>query len=310
MKKVLPVAVGVIKNPAGEVLIGLRHRSAHQGGLWEFPGGKIEPGETVEQALARELKEELAIDMTAGEPLMTLHHDYGDLCVRLIVWTVDRYIGLPESCEGQPLKWVKPSDLIHFSFPEANRPIISAINLPPFYALLDGPDPAVLLKNLAHILDHGVKLVQARLKALPKAAAIKFIEQAYPLCRQAGARLLLNSSIQGSASLAADGIHLTGEHLLAWPSRPEKGELLAASCHSAAELQKAQQLGVDFAVLAPVLPTTSHPGAAHLGWERFAALVAPANVPVYALGGLALTDLAAVRRAGGQGIAGISAFLP
>ena len=310
MKKVLQVAVGVIKNTQGEILIALRDRSAHQGGLWEFPGGKIEQDETVEKALTRELKEELDIDVEAALPLITINHDYADLSVRLKVWSVERFLGQAKSCEGQPLKWVKPCELEYFSFPEANLPIISAVRLPPYYAILDDRDEAILLTNLEAILAKGVKLIQARLKSLSAERAAEFIERAYPLCRQAGASLLINSSVQGCELLSADGIHLTSRHLMALPERPKMSGWVAASCHNEVELQKAQKLGVDFVVLAPVLPTATHPGAEHLGWERFSELVEQVNMPVYALGGLSLDNLAEVRCRGGQGIAGIRGFLP
>ena len=309
MKAVLQVAVGVIKNAQGEILIALRDRSAHQGGLWEFPGGKIERDETVEQALVRELKEELDINVEAASPLITIHHDYADLSVRLKVWTIERFSSQAKSCEGQPLKWVKPCELEHFSFPEANLPIISAVRLPPYYAILDDRDGASLLANLDAILAKGVKLIQARLKSMSAEMAAEFIDRAYPLCRQAGASLLINSSVQGCGLLSADGIHLTSRHLMALSEKPKVPGWVAASCHNAVELQKAQKLGVDFAVLAPVLPTATHPGVEHLGWKRFSELVAEVNMPVYALGGLSLDDLAEVRCRGGQGIAGIRAFL-
>ena len=309
MKKVLQVAVGVIKNDCGEILIALRDSSAHQGGLWEFPGGKIERNETVEQALTRELKEELDIDVEGAAPLIRITHHYADLSVRLAVWTVERFSGLAKSCEGQPLKWVTPWELEHFSFPEANWPIISAVRLPPYYAILDDRDEAFLLTKLETVLAKGVKLIQARLKSLSAEKAVEFIGQAYPLCRQAGASLLINSSVQGYQSLSSDGIHLTSRHLWALSERPKVRGWVAVSCHNAAELQQAQKLGVDFAVLAPVLPTATHPGAKPMGWERFSELVERVNIPVYALGGLSMDDMAEVKCRGGQGIAGISAFL-
>ncbi|MGR9044712.1 MAG: Nudix family hydrolase [Gammaproteobacteria bacterium] len=309
MKTVLRVAVGVIKNAQGEILIALRDRSVHQGGLWEFPGGKIERDETVEQALARELKEELDIDVEKAVPLISIDHDYADLSVRLKVCTVERFRGHPKSVEGQPLKWVEPSKLKHFAFPEANWPILSAARLPPYYAILDDRDESALMPNLEKILAKGIKLIQARIKSVSAERAAEFIDQAHPLCRRAGASLLINSSVQGIEALSADGVHLTGRHLRALSERPKVRGWVGASCHNAMELQHAQQMGVDFAVLAPVMPTATHPDAEPLGLARFSELVAKVNLPVYALGGLSLDDLVDVRDAGGQGIAGISAFL-
>jgi 8-oxo-dGTP diphosphatase len=303
----LQVAVGVVKNPEGKILISLRHAELHQGGLWEFPGGKIEPSETVGSALARELKEELNITVTAASPLITIRHRYPDRFVQLNVFLVEQFSGEAKSLEGQSFKWVEPHELEHYEFPSANRPIISAARLPHHYAILDDADEASLLPNLQKILDRGVKLIQARLKNLSPAAVAAFIEQAYPLCRQQQAVLLMNSAVDCSAEV--DGIHLTSRDLMALTKRPENIKWLAASCHNLEQLQYAQNIGVDFVVLAPVLPTQTHPDAAALGWEQFAELVAEVNLPVYALGGMTTASLDTARHCGGQGIAAIRAFL-
>jgi len=312
----LQVAVGVVKNPEGKILISLRHAALHQGGLWEFPGGKIEASETAEFALARELKEELNITVTAATPLITVNHQYPDRFVQLNVFLVEQFSGEAKSCEGQPFKWVAPTELDRYAFPAANRHIITAARLPPYYAILDDADEALLLTNLQKILNRGVRLIQARLKALSPAAVAKFVEQAYPLCKQQQAVLLMNSAVEYSDEV--DGIHLTSCHLMALrpcsgqalTTRPGNSKWLAASCHNLEQLQHAQKIGVDFVVLAPVLATQTHPGTASLGWEQFAELVAKVNLPVYALGGMTESNLITARQSGGQGIAAIRAFLP
>ncbi len=202
----LQVAVGVVKNPEGKILISLRHAELHQGGLWEFPGGKIEVSETAEFALARELKEELNITVTASTPLITINHQYPDRFVRLNVFLVEQFSGEAKSLEGQPFKWALPSELEHYAFPAANQPIIIAARLPHHYAILDDADEALLLTNLQKLLNRGIKLIQARLKTLPPVMVAKFIEQAYPLCQQQRALLLMNSAVECSAGV--DGIHL------------------------------------------------------------------------------------------------------
>ncbi len=312
----LQVAVGVVKNPEGKILISLRHADLHQGGLWEFPGGKIESSETAEQALARELKEELNITVTAATPLITVNHQYPDrFFVQLNVFLVEQFSDEAKSLEGQPFKWVTPAELEHYAFPAANQPIITAARLPHHYAILDDADEALLLTNLQKILNRGIKLIQARLKNLPPAAVAKFIEQAYPLCQQQQAVLLMNSAVE--CPVEVDGIHLTSSDLMALrpcsgqplTTRPGNSKWLAASCHNLEQLQHAQNIGVDFVVLAPVLATQTHPGAASLGWEQFAELVAKVNLPVYALGGMTESSLTAARQSGGQGIAAIRAFL-
>jgi len=307
--KPLQVAVGVVKNAAGQVLIALRDSSLHQGGLWEFPGGKVESSETAEQAMMRELKEELNLTVESAVPLITLTHQYPDRLVELHVFLVQQFSGLVKGCQGQPFRWVNADQLARYAFPAANRPILTAARLPPYYAILDDADESQLLGNLEKILSKGVKLIQARLKNLSSTAAKKFIEQAYPLCRQQGCLLLINSAVEYEGSLEVDGVHLTARHLLALDRRPENLRWLAASCHNVQELQHAQAIGVDFVVLAPVLATATHPEVDGLGWEKFAELVARSNIPVYALGGMSLASLECARQAGGQGIAAIRAFL-
>ncbi|WAK02827.1 Nudix family hydrolase [Methylobacter sp. YRD-M1] len=307
--KPLQVAVGVVKNAAGQILISLRDRSLHQGGLWEFPGGKIEPFETAGQALSRELKEELDITVEVASPLITIEHQYPDLAVQLHVFLVEQFSGHARGCEGQLFKWAAPDELDQYEFPAANGPIVTAARLPAYYAILDDADESLLLVNLQKILDRGVRLIQARLKAASRQAVEKFIEQAYPLCQERGALLLVNSAVEAACELDVNGIHLTSRHLMALGQRPVNIKWLAASCHNLQELRHAQAIGVDFAVLAPVLPTKTHPGKQVLGWQQFAELVSKVNLPTYALGGMSLSCLTTARQAGGQGIAAIRAFL-
>jgi len=121
------VAVGVLTNASGRVLIARRGADLHQGGLWEFPGGKVEPGEDVRQALTRELLEELGIRVEASEPLLTVEHDYGDRRVALDTHQVSHWQGEPRGQEGQPLAWVLPSGLDDYEFPEANLAIVERL---------------------------------------------------------------------------------------------------------------------------------------------------------------------------------------
>ena len=123
----LRVAVGVITNAAGEVLVARRHDHLHQGGLWEFPGGKMADGESVRQALARELREELDIRVERAAPLLAVEHDYPDRSVRLEVWHVLAFSGTPHGREGQPLRWLPAAALDPAEFPAANAPIIAAV---------------------------------------------------------------------------------------------------------------------------------------------------------------------------------------
>ncbi len=266
--------------------------------------------------MSRELKEELNIDVTNAKPLITIKHQYPDLAVQLNVFLVEHFSGIAESCEGQPFKWVTPMELTKYEFPAANQPIITAAQLPPFYAILDDVDESLLQVNLQKLLARGIKLIQFRLKTLPTEIIKKFIDAAYPLCKKHSAMLMLNSAVKNAENLPFNGIHLTSRHLMSLTSRPrlscatlEQPQWLAASCHNLQELQHAQTIGADFVVLAPVLATKTHPDAEPLGWDQFTKLVDQVNLPVYALGGLSEAELGIVRHAGGQGIAAIRAFV-
>jgi 8-oxo-dGTP diphosphatase len=305
----LHVAVGVIKDTAGNILISQRPTHVHQGGLWEFPGGKVKPGESVVQALTRELLEELGVKLERCEPLIKIHHHYHDLSVLLDVWTVTDFSGVADSCEGQPIRWVGANELATYDFPAANLPIIHAAQLPCFYAIIDEANPAELMANLRKILSKDIRLIQARLKTLSALTVQDFLRQALPLCQQYNAQLLLNSAVKNAATLNSSGLHLTSSDLMRLTERPKLSGWLAASCHNLAQLRQAEKIGVDFVVLAPVLKTETHPTALILGWEQFAELVAEVNIPVYALGGVTAGDKNTAQALGGQGISGIRTFL-
>jgi len=305
----LHVAVGVIKDDDGNILISLRHDAAHQGGLWEFPGGKIESGESVEQALTRELKEELDISVHELSPLIQIKHHYSDLNVLLDVWTVSCFSGKAIGCEGQQIKWVHPEQLTDYSFPEANSPIMTAARLPAEYAILNAGNTADLLTDLKQLLAKDIKLIQARIKSLTATEAAHFIKQALPLCKAKGARLLINSAVENARQLKVDGLHLTSTDLLALQRRPGGYAWVSASCHNLQQLKQAEKVGVDFVVLSPVLATKTHPDAEPLGWDAFQSFTGEVNIPVYALGGMQKTDCQKARSLGAQGIAGITCFL-
>ena len=127
MSQPIHVAVAVIRNARNDILISRRHADSHQGGLWEFPGGKLKRGESLQQALERELREELGIEIGAIRPLLEIEHDYGDRRVLLDVWLVQEFSGEARGLEGQPLNWVAPAELANYAFPAANRPILEAI---------------------------------------------------------------------------------------------------------------------------------------------------------------------------------------
>ena len=309
MTQPLHVAVGVIRDGDGRILLTQRAKHAHQGGLWEFPGGKLETNESITEALRRELREEVGIEVEAAKPLIKIHHHYPDLQVLLDVWQVEHFSGVATACEGQAMCWVAPQQLHDYSFPAANRPIIAAALLPDRYAILDGHSSAKVLENFHKILEKNVSLLQLRIKSLPTTEMQAVYTAVHAQCRQHKIRLLINSDLPIAETATVDGLHLSSRALLATKARPSGQNWVAASCHNLEELQHAQHIGVDFVVLAPVFPTSSHPQAQSLGMEKLALLIEQINLPVFALGGLSLNDIEMVKYAGGQGIAGISAFL-
>ncbi len=310
------VVAAVIVNPADKVLLALRPKDKHQGGLWEFPGGKVEPGEAALAALKRELYEELGINVTQARPLIQVRHCYPDKSVMLDVWRVDGFEGEAHGREGQVVEWVVPEQLPLRPFPAANQPIVTAARLPECYLIT--PEPTQqdqFLQQLTEALEAGIRLVQLRAKGLAEHDYRSLAVAAQALCQRYKARLLLNATPQCAIEVGAAGVHLSSQRLLALQARPSgyepsSGRWLAASCHNAAELQHAVQIGVDFVVLSPVKPTCSHPGVAALGLAQMQALMADVPIPIYALGGMGRDDLETVFSHGGQGIAAIRGLWP
>lgn len=308
VKKQIHVAAGAIQDASGRILIAKRPDHVHQGGLWEFPGGKLEPGEAPEEGLARELREELGIRVLSSRPLIRIHHDYGDRPVLLDVHRISTFAGAPHGREGQPLAWVHPEDMDPEIFPAADRPIITALRLPALYLVTgdDPNDPDAFFARLTRALERGIRLVQLRAHDLSDAAYAHLAEGAYGLCERHDARLLLNRDPDLVRDLPCHGLHLTSRRLAELAQRPlGDGSLVGASCHSAEDLSRAGHLGLDYALLSPVRATASHPDTESLGWGRFSALADRAMLPVYALGGLGPADLEDAFCHGAQGIAAI-----
>ena len=303
------VAVAVIENARGEILLARRPEHVHQGGLWEFPGGKVEPGEDIRAALDRELHEELGITAKAAHPLLRVQHDYPDKSVLLDVWRVSAIHGTPHGREGQRVLWVARGELRNYQFPKANAPIVTAALLPSVYLITGEPDAGAMqfLQRLEHAVSAGVRLVQLRTKSLDPIRYKALAQDALRLCHAQGAQLLLNSEPQLAVELNADGVHLSSVRLAALHERPlPRTQWVAASVHSLDQLQQAQAIDVDFVVASPVLPTPSHPGATCLGWDGLGVLTESAKVPVFALGGMKPEHSRHAYKYGAQGVAVVS----
>lgn len=288
------------------ICITRRHDSTHQGGKWEFPGGKLEANEGPLAGLQRELREELGIQVRGAIPFLCVHHDYGDMEVTLDVWRVAQYEGTPRGREAQPLRWVRLAELDPSDFPDADRPVIRRLQLPTLYLLSDVGrfGTAEFSRRLARALEAGTRLVQLREPQMNRTEFVTYAHQLAALCHDFGARLLINADPDTVAECDADGVHLNSRRLMELSRRPlSQANWVAASCHNEQELQKAQQLDVDFVVLGPVLPTASHPNAPTMGWERFCALCGSTTLPVYAIGGTQPEHILKAWHGGARGLA-------
>jgi len=319
--------------PDGSFLLARRPAGKIWAGYWEFPGGKVEPGETTSHALVRELHEELGITATIAYPWLTRVFAYPHATVRLNFFRVTAWSGKLHPHEGQTFAWQPPQPMnlvpkgvlpfdptIHASagaygntpnhhisvspLLPANAPILRALSLPPLYAISNVQELGrnEFMHRLESALQNGLRLVQLREKHLVRDELRELAVQAIALAHAHGAKLLLNGDVALALEVGADGVQLSGAQLAQLHERPAL-DWCAASCHSAEELRLAEALDCDFALLSPVLPTRSHPGAPHLGWDKFAGITMGSSIPVYALGGLRQEDTETAWRHGAHGVA-------
>ena len=289
--------------PDGRFLLGQRPAGKVYAGYWEFPGGKVEPGEAPHAALTRELREELGIEVERAYPWLTRDYDYAHAAVRLRFFRVTRWSGTLHGRENQLFAWQLPDAISVDPLLPANAPILRALLLPPVYAISNAAElgEREFLARLERALAQGLKLLQVREKGMSGEAQLRFAAEAVRLAHAHGAQVLVNGDAALAQRVGADGVHLTSAQLQQLDRRPEQG-FVGASCHDAGELARAQALGVDFVVLGPVCPTPSHPGANGIGWGPFAGLLKDCRVPVYALGGLKAPDLEKAWECGAHGI--------
>lgn len=317
-KPFLDVAVGVMINTEGEVLLAQRPKDKSWSGWWEFPGGKIESGETPKEALIRELKEELGVNITAATSWVRFDYEYPKTKVRLAFFLVTAWDGAPKGLEGQRFAWTKPEQAADLGdlLPASLLPI-SWLSLSPFYAITPELNEHCTAEDLSAYLDQamtkGAHLFQFRQPKWPKGPACKelksIFEELLAQCRLRGAKLLINSIHPKAWWQLADGVQLRADDAVQLEERPiPETKLLGISTHNLADVLYAQMLGADFIVLGHVKNTTSHPGDEPLGWLNFEAMAKEAACPVYAIGGLSPDELSTARKHNAHGIAGISAF--
>lgn len=319
----LEVAVGVILRPDGQVLLGSRPAGKPWAGWWELPGGKIEPSETVAQALARELKEELDITVLHSEPWVVYTHEYPNNTVRLHFYRVYEWDGEPKGLEGQEITWVDPRH------PTTSGPLLPAalpplrwLQLPEQYlvtAIAQAQALPTYLVQLEQALQAGLRMVQFREPAWAaqdgqEQAIYAAFQQVVALCHRYQALCLINSIHPESWWSQADGLHLRSHDAKAWQDRfsselTERQGLLAMSTHNEQDIQIARELNTDFIVLGHVLDTPSHPEAPGMGWQQFEQQQQYAACPVFAIGGQSASTLTIAKEHGAHGIAGIRHLL-
>jgi len=303
-KPYVEAAVAVLRRPDGQVLLGQRPEGKPWAGWWEFPGGKIEQGETPFHALQRELHEELGVEAEVAYPWVTRTFEYPERVVTLRFFVIPQWRGDPHGRENQQLSWQFPEQVEVGPMLPANAPILDALCLPSMYAItnLQEMGQERFLASLQRALEQGLRMLQVREKQLPHDEQARFCAEVVALARPYGARVLFNGEIEIAQQAGADGVHLSAARLMALSERPQ-GMLCAASCHIPAELAHAEQLGCDFVLLSPVMTTQSHPEVPPLGWQDFGSMLTDYSLPVYALGGMRPELLPQAWAHGAHGIA-------
>lgn len=302
----IDVAAAVVTQADGRVLLAERPAGKPWAGYWEFPGGKIEPGESPLAALKRELHEELGIELDRATPWLTREYAYPEKRVRLHFYRVSAWHGAPHGREGQKLSWEDPNAVRVTPLLPANAPILEALCMPPIYAISQAGKLGVaeFLRRLQTAFQRGLRLVQIREPGMDAATLAELTRNVVKLAHASGARVLVSGDVDLARAAGADGVHLPTRQLMMISKAP--GQFWGASCHDARELQRAAELGASFVVLSPVLPTASHPGEPGMGWEKFGELVRHYPLPVYALGGMKQGLLDTAQQHGAHGVALLS----
>ncbi|MDQ3057674.1 MAG: Nudix family hydrolase [Pseudomonadota bacterium] len=306
------VVAGVIRDTRGRILLARRTEGRDLAGLWEFPGGKREPGETPEQALARELHEELGITAEIGAPLIAVPQQYPHKRLCLDVRHIAAWRGHAKGLDGQALAWVPPHKLPTYAMPPADRPVVAALLQPDRYLVTPEPgdDDTAWLNALQQAITTGISRLQLRAPHVEPLRWHSLVERAVALCRGANVEVLINTDVTLAETLRI-GVHLRAAQLQDLVERPlPNGSPISASCHTLDELRHAEDIGCDFAVVGPLKATPTHPEAIGIGWPAFASMREHTSLPLYAIGGLCGDDIDHARAHGAQGISAIRGLWP
>ncbi|MDX1669247.1 MAG: Nudix family hydrolase [Limnobacter sp.] len=307
------VAVAVVFNSDGQVLWGSRPEGKPYAGYWEFPGGKVEPGESVWQALVRELREELGITAHSGAPWFVIDHDYEHAKVRLHLVRVWAYSGKPKALEGQTFCWGALSSRTVAPILPATEPLLPVLSQPPIILITHFQQYGVTgqlarLEQFSRRCQSGFRVV-FREKGLEPQTLFQAFTECRHWCEQHEVSMVVNSDsvlellTSGFEVPLDSSLHLTQAHLFSKPAALERFRAVGASVHLAQHLQTAFQNQLHYAILGPVLNTATHPEATPLGWDGFSKQVALTPLPVFAVGGMTTSALKRAQDAGAHGIA-------
>ena len=260
MRKIVHVAAAVITRPDGEFLLGQRAPGTFYPGYWEFPGGKVEPGETPRQALVRELSEELGMEVETAWPWIVREHIYEHAHVSLHFFEVPAWRGEISDKVHSALAWQRADGLSVAPVLPANGPILKALRLPRIMGITHAGDIGIpaQLAQLETALAGGLRLVQIREPQLPADQLESFARAVVERTRARGAIALVNDNDDLARKVGADGVHLPSRRLGGLRSRPDF-EWVGAACHTRAELEQVAALELDYAVLGAIRPTPTHP---------------------------------------------------
>ncbi len=304
IRPITRVAAAVIVRRDGRVLLAQRPEGKVYAGYWEFPGGKLEPGESPRAALDRELREELGLEVTRASSWLLQRYEYAHADVELHFFRVWDWAGEPVGHDGQAFAWQAPDAIDVAPLLPANTRVLAALRLPARYGISCAEDLGEegFLARAETAFAGGLRLAVLREPGWAVARREALAKRLLPLGARYGTKLLWHGDAARARALGFAGVHWRADVLASATSRPE-GMMVVASCHTREEIAQAGRLGLDFVVAGPVRATPTHPDAMPLGDVGFARLVEGATLPVFALGGLAPSDLEAMIAIGAQGVA-------
>lgn len=309
----LDVVAGILGNDRGEVLIARRPAHKHHGGLWEFPGGKREPGESPHDALVRELHEELGIEVRSSARCCNVREARPDRPLLLRTLRVLAFEGTPSPLEHDELAWCAPQLLATHDLAPADRRIASVLTMPKRLAVTPGPErfnEAEWMKRIDTAIAIGFDRLHLRRGHSTWADHLPLARRIVARVREAGITIAVHDDPDLAHTLSADALHVSGARLPQWPIDQLRAAapLIGVSTHRDDEPSRINELAPDYLLLGNVRETPSHPGRAGIGWNGFEEYALRCDAPMYAIGGVAPSDHVEAEQHGAIGIASISAW--